>query len=154
MIHKEVIIVRKTALYALLLSVMFAVVALPVVNAADTCTPCTPCCRSPGFWKNHPEAWPVDSISIGGVTYTQTEAIALMDQPVRGDKTITLFKALVAAKLNVLLGCPCDPCIGQANTWLTTYPIGSGVRANSQAWQAPAPCGGEALYLCLEQLYD
>jgi hypothetical protein len=124
------------------------------VNAADTCSPCTPCCRSPGFWKNHPEAWPVDSIEIGGIPYTKAEAIALMDQPVRGDKTITLFKALVAVKLNVLLCCPCDPCIVQADAWLTTHPIGSGVQANSPAWQASAPCGGEALYLCLEQLYD
>ena len=26
---------------------------------------------TPGFWKNHPEAWPVSSVTVGGVTYTK-----------------------------------------------------------------------------------
>ena len=56
---------------------------------------------TPGYWKNHPEAWPVDEITIGGVTYTKVEAIAIMNTPEKGDKTYTMFSALVAATLNV-----------------------------------------------------
>ncbi len=26
---------------------------------------------TPGYWKNHPEAWPVSSVIVGGVTYTK-----------------------------------------------------------------------------------
>ena len=29
---------------------------------------------TPGFWKNHPEAWPVSTITVGGVEYTLDEA--------------------------------------------------------------------------------
>lgn len=32
--------------------------------------------RTPGYWMNHPEAWPFNSITIGGVTYTTAQAIA------------------------------------------------------------------------------
>jgi len=31
---------------------------------------------TPGYWKNHPEAWPVSSITVGGLTYTKAQAIA------------------------------------------------------------------------------
>ena len=68
-------------------------------------------CRSPGYWKNHPEAWPVNTITIGGVTYTKEEAICYMKMPVKGDKTITMFKALVSAKLNEANGCTVPDCI-------------------------------------------
>lgn len=66
-------------------------------------------CLSPGYWKNHD--WPVDSIQIGGVCYTEAQAKEIMCQPVKGDKTITLFKALVAAKLNEANGCKVPECI-------------------------------------------
>jgi len=105
---------------------------------------------TPGYWKNHPEAWPVEQITIGGVTYTKTEAINLMETSVKGDKTYTMFNALVAAKLNVMIGN--DACItsviNDADAWMQTYgPVGSGVPANSDAWQST----GEQLY---EQLDD
>jgi hypothetical protein len=99
---------------------------------------------------NHPEAWPVDEITIGGITYTKDEAIALMMQPVKGDKTLTMFPALVAAKLNVLNGCSASccvqSCIASADAWMAANPAGSGVKANDAAWQ----CEGECLYLCLD----
>jgi hypothetical protein len=31
---------------------------------------------TPGYWKNHPDAWPVSSITVGGVAYTKAQAIA------------------------------------------------------------------------------
>lgn len=92
-----------------------------------------------GYWKNHPEAWPVNAINVGGVDYTREAAIEWMDTPGKGDKTIDLFKQLVAAKLNVILGndssCVQDQ-IDDADTWLSSYPLGSGVKADSDAWQS------------------
>lgn len=104
---------------------------------------------TPGFWKNHPEAWPVDEITIGCETYSKDDAIAFMDQSVAGDKTITMFKALVAAKLNVLIGndgsCIADT-IASADAWMCTNgPVGSGVGASSYAWAS-----GESLYWTLD----
>jgi hypothetical protein len=105
---------------------------------------------TPGYWKNHPEAWPVGEIEIGGITYTMDEALAIMNQPQKNDKTITMFDALVAAKLNVLIGSD-DSCIAdtitQAYQWMVDNdPVGSGVRANSDAWKS----SGESLYTTLD----
>ena len=77
-------------------------------------------------------------ITIGGVEYSKEEAIRYMQMPVKGDKTLTMFPALVAAKLNVLVGND-DSCIAgtiaAADTWMATYgPVGSGVEASSDAW--------------------
>ncbi len=94
-----------------------------------------------GYWKNHPEAWPVDEITIGGVPYTVEQAIAIMNTPGKGDKTYDMFAQLVAAKLNVLIGNESD-CIDEtialADAWLSMYTVGIGVKANSDAWQTAA----------------
>jgi hypothetical protein len=105
---------------------------------------------TPGYWKNHPEAWPVEEITIGGVTYTKEDAIGFMMTPERGDKTLTMFRALVAARLNVLIGND-DSCIAATieaadNYWMAMYgPVGSGVSGDSEAWMT-----GEPLYLELD----
>jgi hypothetical protein len=97
-----------------------------------TVRPPAPGTGTPGFWKNHPEAWPDAGVTIGGVYYSKETAIELMNMSVRGDKTFTMFDALVAAKLNVLAGND-DSCIAsyidQADAWMSAYPVGSGVAA-------------------------
>lgn len=101
---------------------------------------CAP--HSPGYWKNHPEAWPVDNIVIGGITYTKSEAITIMNTPDKGDKTYTMFEQLVAAKLNVLMGCDSsciDEVIDDADAWMANHPVGSGVKGNSPAWAEGEP---------------
>ena len=92
---------------------------------------------TPGYWKNHPDAWPVSSITVGGVTYTKAQAIAWLGR-VGKDKTTTMFSSLVPAMLNVLIGndSSCvSLAISKANTWMATYgPVGSNVAASSAAW--------------------
>jgi hypothetical protein len=97
-----------------------------------------------GYWKNHPEAWPVDEIVIGGTTYTKDEAIGLMRSPEKGDKTYTVFRALVAAKLNGLIGndTSCiEDAIAAADEWLSDHPPGSGVKAGGKnsPWRDAEP---------------
>ncbi len=133
------------AILALGLVLLFALTAAPVL-ATDCSCACE--CRSPGYWMNHPGAWPIDSITVGGITYTKADAIAWMGKPVKRDKTITLFRAVVAAKLNVIMGCP-SCCIAgtisRADAWMAAHPVGSGVRASSCAWKT-----GECLYWRLD----
>jgi hypothetical protein len=105
------------------------------------------CTRTPGYWKNHPEAWPVDAITIGGVSYPKAVAIGIMMTSVRGDKRYTMFNALVAAKLNMLSGADfscISTVISSADAWMVTYG-GSAVPASSEAWKI-----GEPLYLMLD----
>ena len=44
---------------------------------------------TPGYWKNHPNAWPVATIIVGGVPYTKAQAIAWLSK-VGKDKTTTI----------------------------------------------------------------
>jgi hypothetical protein len=53
-----------------------------------------------GFWENHPNAWPVSSLTLGRQTYTQAELLAILRTPVRGDASLILTYQLIAAKLN------------------------------------------------------
>ena len=97
---------------------------------------------TPGYWKNHPEAWPVSTITVGGVTYTKAEAIAWLKK-VGKDKTTTMFSSLVPAMLNVLIGndgsCVSSTIIA-ANAWMAAYgPVGSNVAASSDAWTVGEP---------------
>jgi hypothetical protein len=120
-------------------------------GVGDACEIEAPGTGTPGYWKNHPEAWPVDEITIGGLVYTRAEAISFMMDPVAGDKTFTMFPALVSAKLNVLAGND-DTCIADtiaaADAWMASYPVGSGVEGSSPAWKE-----GEPLYEDLD-LYN
>ncbi|CAA9299148.1 MAG: hypothetical protein AVDCRST_MAG40-232 [uncultured Gemmatimonadaceae bacterium] len=103
--------------------------------------PSNPGTGTQGYWKNHPNAWPTSTIMIGGRSYSVAAAIALMQADGKGDKTYNLFAQLVAAKLNVAIGndASCiSAAIAAADAWMTTYPVGSGVKASSAAWQSIA----------------
>lgn len=111
---------------------------------------------TPGYWKNHPNAWPVDEIIIGGVTYSKDMAIGLMGCP-DGNKLFTMFRALVAAKLNVLVGNDASCIAGTiaaADAWIAdNAPDGMPtackgdpkVKASSYAWRI-----GEPMYWMLD----
>jgi hypothetical protein len=96
---------------------------------------------TPGYWKNHPEAWPVETIIMGGVSYSKGDAIKMMGK-VSKDKSVTLFSSLLAAKLNLLNGTTPD-CIAdivdEAEIWLSQNPIGSGVTGASAKWATGEP---------------
>src|SRR5688572_6266736 len=90
------------------------------------------CTFTQGFWKNHPEAWPVNSLSLGGNVYTQAQLLLILNTPVRGNGLISLAHQLIAAKLNVAFGAPDDDIadeIAAADALigaLLVPPIGSG----------------------------
>jgi hypothetical protein len=118
------------------------------------CEPCEP--KSPGYWKNHPDAWPCKELEVGGIVYDKDHTIHVLNMPVKGNKLLTMFKALVAAKLNYMMGCKCiEGLIKDADNWMikvfkeceqkkgTHWPY---VKASSKYWQ----CDGEDLYLKLD----
>jgi hypothetical protein len=97
---------------------------------------------TPGYWKNHPEAWPVGTITVGGVTYTKAQALDILERPGK-DRTLTMFSSLVPAMLNVLVGND-GSCVAStieaANAWMASVgPVGSGVHAASLAWKVGEP---------------
>jgi hypothetical protein len=114
-----------------------AIVNIPDFDAGLVEVPCVGT-GTPGYWMNHPEAWPVEQITIGGVIYSKAAAIKWMKKPVSKDMTVALFPALVSAKLNVLNGTN-DTCIADtiqaADAWMAIHPVGSGVKAKSADWK-------------------
>jgi hypothetical protein len=91
-----------------------------------------------GYWKNHPSAWPVSSLTLGGTTVSESTAIGILQTPPRGDATIILAQQLIAAELNVALG-NTSSCISStisaANALLAAHPVGSGLSPSSSAGQ-------------------
>jgi len=89
-----------------------------------------------GYWKNHPEAWPVSSLTICGDLLSQSHLIDVLKSPSRKDKTLIMAKQLIAAMLNEAGGNAC-PTIVDAENWLCTH---GGIGASRRDWD-----GGEAL---------
>lgn len=88
------------------------------------------CTLTQGFWKNHPAAWPVQSVELGNRTYTKAEALQVFSQPVNGNGLVSLAHQLLAAKLNVASGSTNVVAteIGQADAMIGAQvvpPIGS-----------------------------
>jgi hypothetical protein len=83
----------------------------PSVTPTPSATP-GGCVFGFGYWKNHPQAWPVTELQLGNVTYTQDQLLSIMHEPVRGNGLVSLAHHLITAKLNVANGA--DPsCIQQ-----------------------------------------
>jgi hypothetical protein len=118
--RKELIIMKFGAL--LLVVLMFVMVApsFAFTPTGDTCH------YTPGYWKNHPEVWPLMSMTFHGHTYSQSELIDILKQPVRGDASIILAHHTIAGVLNGENGAalPENGCIMQGIELLDMYGIG------------------------------
>ena len=110
-------------------------------NPAPTCTGTSPaiiagvnvgafpvffrCPLGQGFWKNHPDAWPVTSLTLGNQTYSQVELLNSLKMPVRGDASVILAHQLIATKLNIAYGSdptPVSATITDADSLLSQFP--------------------------------
>jgi hypothetical protein len=79
---------------------------------------------------NHEEAWPVSSLTLGGITYTKAQAIGILQRPTKGDKSYSMAAQLIATKLNLAAGSEGSCILDRVNTadsWLAQYRIGTKV---------------------------
>ena len=103
-----------------------------ITCATLQCVGGSSCTYSQGYWRNHPNAWPVTSLMLGTVTYQAAELMAILDNPARGNGLVIVVHQLIAAKLNIANGA--DPsAVQQAITdadnmigALVVPPIGNG----------------------------
>ena len=99
------------------------------------------CTRTQGYWKNHEEAWPVATLTLGTTSYDQAQLLAILRTPVRGNGLVSLAHQAIAAALNAAAGvegaaellADADALIGE----LVIPPVGAG-------WRAPADTGAVA----------
>jgi hypothetical protein len=84
------------------------------------------CGQPPTFWETHPEMWPVEYLSIGGVEYDSATLLWLLSYS-GSDVSHELARELVATKLNLAIGS--DPSIlatvKAADEYLRWFPPGS-----------------------------
>lgn len=92
------------------------------------------CTLTQGFWRNHEDAWPVEELTLGDVTYTQAELVVVLSTPPRGgDVTYILAHQLIAAKLNVAHGADAsaiETTLAEADAFLAANPLGSRPRGD------------------------
>lgn len=108
----------------------------PICQSVELVPPVTtaPGTGTIGYWKNHPSEWPASCNLVlpGSDSNPAVFAMSVLEAPVKGDKTVSLSKQLIAAKLNVCAGnattCTIDSVsydinqtITSAMTWLTNY---------------------------------
>ncbi len=89
-----------------------------------------------GYWKNHPEAWPVTSLTIGDETYNQTQLLDILWNAKAKDATSMLAAQLIAAKLNVANGVnptSIEDTINEADEFLIDHPLGSNPRGKDRS---------------------
>lgn len=109
-------------------------------NELQCTTECPQCTYSQGYWKNHADVWPVQSLMLGTTSYTKAQLLDIFNTPVQGNGLISLSHQLIAAKLNIANGASAsavaatilsaDALIGA----LIVPPVGSG-------WLDPATTG-------------
>jgi hypothetical protein len=101
------------------------------------------CPLSKGYWKNHPEAWPIEEIEVGNVTYSKREAIRILEGASAEDATRMLLAQLIAAKLNRICGADSvfkykdktvdvDEVIGDSEDFLSEHPFESNPRGDAR----------------------
>jgi hypothetical protein len=103
-----------------------------ITCATLPCSGGSSCTYSQGYWRNHPNTWPVTSLTLGTVTYQAAELMSILDNPAQGNGLVILTHQLIAAKLNIANGA--DPsAVQQAATdadnmigALVVPPIGNG----------------------------
>jgi hypothetical protein len=95
-----------------------------LVDCAVPPPPTGACPLTQGYWKNHPDAWPVTTLTLGSQTYTEAELLAILRTPVRGDASLILAHQLIAAKLNIANGsdpAPVSATITDADSLLSGF---------------------------------
>ena len=101
------------------------------------------CPRSMGYWKNHPEEWPVEEVKICNVSYPKRQAIQILKGANSKDATNMLTVQLIIVKLNRRCGVSpefkyqdqtlnVDQVINNAENFLCTHPFGSNPRGNAR----------------------
>ena len=109
-----------------------------IACATLPCNPGQNCTYTQGYWKNHSDAWPLQSLTLGAVSYSASQLLQILNRPAQGNGLVILAHQLIAAKLNIANGA--DPTAVQQTVidadsmigGLMVPPIGNGYLSPSQ----------------------
>ena len=98
------------------------------------------CPLGQGYWKNHPADWPVNNLTLGTRTYTETQLLTVLTTAIgrgnQADASLILVHQLVAAKLNIANGSnpsPVQEVIAAADSLIgsRSIPVGPRITPNT-----------------------
>lgn len=95
---------NRTRLLVLLAVALLGCADTPATTTSQQALDDERCTWGLGYWKNHPGAWSVTTLTLGSTAYTQDQLLAILHQPVEGNGLVSLAHQLIAAKLNRLAG--------------------------------------------------
>jgi hypothetical protein len=109
-----------------------------IACATLPCNPGQNCTYTQGYWKNHSDVWPLQSLTLGAVSYNASQLLQILNRPAQGNGLVILAHQLIAAKLNIANGA--DPTAVQQTVidadsiigGLVVPPIGSGYLSPGQ----------------------
>jgi hypothetical protein len=112
-----------------------------ITCATLPCNPGQNCTYTQGYWKNHSDVWPLQSLTLGAVSYNAPDLLQILNRPAQGNGLVTLAHQLIATKLNIANGA--DPTAVQQSVidadnmvgGLIVPPIGSGYLSPAQTSQ-------------------
>ncbi len=79
------------------------------------------------FWRDNPDSWPVDTLSLGAESYNKAELLGFVATPSHANPTdlsLVLAQQLIAARLSIANGsdpAPIASALEQADTLLSQY---------------------------------
>jgi len=86
------------------------------------------CPKTLPFWRDNPDSWPVDTLTLGSQSYDKAELLDLVNTPSHANPTdlsLVLAQQLIAARLSIANGsdpAPIASALEQADTLLSQYP--------------------------------
>lgn len=87
------------------------------------------CTYTQGYWKNHPDEWPVVGLTLGTGWYDNATLIQIFWTPARGNGLLALAHQLIAAKLNLAdgaSGTDASQAIAEADALIGDLLVGGG----------------------------
>jgi hypothetical protein len=61
-----------------------------IACATLPCDPGQNCTYSQGYWKNHSDAWPLQSLTLGAVSYNESQLLQILNRPAQGNGLVIL----------------------------------------------------------------
>src|SRR5262245_42648303 len=108
--------------FAALVAVLTGVLTEPGVSSRAIAQMCV---FTKGYWRMHTNAWPATALTLGNVTYSQSDLIKILDLNAKKDASLTLADQLIATKLNIASGsnpAPIAATVSRADSLLAAFP--------------------------------
>jgi cysteine-rich repeat protein len=102
------------------------------LSSDDASTSSGACTRTQGYWKNHPDAWPVQTLTLGQTSYSEDQCLDILHSPVKGNGLVSLAHQLIAAKLNVAAGATSVQAIADADALIGALVLPGGYLSPDQ----------------------